>query len=117
VLPSPLQEEVAPLTQTTGKGSTDVGDISWKVPTAGLRVASFCDGSPGHSWQNVASIGSSIGEKGLIVAAKTLGSAAIDLFEHPELVAEAKADFDQRTKDLKYTTLIPEGQKAPAAIR
>jgi len=46
-----------------------------------------------------------------------MGCTAIDLFEHPELVAAAKADFAQRTKDLKYTTLIPDGQKAPAAIR
>lgn len=117
VFGSPLQEEIKPLSQTTGKGSTDVGDISWKVPTAGLRVASFCDGSPGHSWQNVASIGSGIGEKGLIVAAKTLGMTAIDLFENPELVKAAKDDFTHRTKDLKYTTQIPAGQKAPTAIR
>lgn len=114
---SPLQEDVKPLSQTIGKGSTDVGDISWKVPTAGLRVASFCDGSPGHSWQNVASIGSGIGEKGLLVAAKTLGCTAIELFENPDLIEAAKADFAQRTKGVKYTTLIPEGQKAPAAIR
>ncbi len=51
-------------------GSTDVGDISWHVPTSGLTTACFAAGSPGHSWQNVAAVGSPIGHKGLMTAAK-----------------------------------------------
>src|SRR5690606_28103148 len=66
----------------TGGGSTDVGDVSWRVPTGGLRTACFAAGSPGHSWQNVAAIGSSIGEKGTIYAAKVLAVTAIDLLEN-----------------------------------
>ena len=53
-------------------GSTDVGDVSWYVPTSGLTTACFAAGSPGHSWQNVAAVGSPIGHKGMMVAAKTL---------------------------------------------
>ena len=34
-------------------GSTDVGDVSWTVPTVGLRAAAFAPGTPGHSWQAV----------------------------------------------------------------
>ena len=100
-----------------GKGSTDVGDISWHVPTSGLRTTCFIAQSPGHSWQNVACIGSSIGEKGTLYAAKILAMTAIDLIEDPQLITAARADFDQRTKGRKYSSLIPKGQKPPAKIR
>jgi aminobenzoyl-glutamate utilization protein B len=101
----------------TGKGSTDVGDISWRVPTGGLRTACFAAESPGHSWQNVACIGSSIGEKGILYAAKVLAVTTVDLFEDPQLIAAARSDWEAQMKDRKYTTLIPPGQPAPAKIR
>jgi aminobenzoyl-glutamate utilization protein B len=98
-------------------GSTDVGDISWHVPTSGLSTACFAVGSPGHSWQNVAAIGSPIGHKGMLVAAKVLALSAIDLLQDPQALEEAKADFQERMKDRPYTTRIPRDQKAPKAIR
>jgi len=101
----------------TGGGSTDVGDVSWHVPTGGLRTACFAANSPGHSWQNAAAIGSPIGEKGSIYAAKVLAITAIDLLEKPELVKAARADFEEKMKDRKYFSFIPEGQKAPERIR
>ncbi|OYW12844.1 MAG: hypothetical protein B7Z55_17890, partial [Planctomycetales bacterium 12-60-4] len=106
-----------PTSVPAARGSTDVGDISWHVPTCGLRTSCFPVGSPGHCWQNVASIASSIGDKGTIYAAQVLASTAIDLFEHPDLVAAAKADFQQRMKSEKYTTLVPVGQAPPKKIR
>lgn len=117
--PVALDEKVYPL-QAIGeksKGSTDVGDISWHVPTMGLRTACFPSGSPGHCWQNVASIGSSIGEKGTVYAAQLLAAAGIELLQHPEIIAAAKADFATRMKDKPYTSLLPSGQKPPAKIR
>jgi aminobenzoyl-glutamate utilization protein B len=98
-------------------GSTDVGDVSWHIPTGGLNVACFPAGSPGHSWQNVASIGSPIGHKGMMAAAQVLALSAADLLQDPQAVKDAKADFDERMKDRKYTTRIPKGQKAPRTIR
>jgi len=98
-------------------GSTDVGDISWHVPTSGLGVVCFAAGSPGHSWQNVAAVGSPIGLKGLLVAAKVLALSAVDLLQNPKELEEAKKDFQDRMKDRKYTTRIPKGQKAPKTIR
>jgi aminobenzoyl-glutamate utilization protein B len=100
-----------------GTGSTDVGDISWRVPTGGLRTACFASESPGHSWQNVAAIGSSIGEKGILYAAKVLACTTLDLLEQPEAVGVAKADWKKRMQERKYVSLIPAGQKAPASIR
>ena len=100
-----------------GKGSIDVGDISWRVPTSGLMTACFPHESPGHSWQNVASIGSSIGEKGILYAAKTLAVTVLDLLEDERLAAAAHAEWKGRMEDRKYFSFIPEGQKPPKAIR
>jgi aminobenzoyl-glutamate utilization protein B len=114
-----LSEEIQPLPDepTQELASTDVGDISWFVPTGELSVASYSFGAPGHSWQIVACTGTSIGEKAMLVAAKTLAGAAVDLYASPELIAKAKADFDAIRKPLEFVTLIPEGQKAPKTIR
>jgi aminobenzoyl-glutamate utilization protein B len=100
-----------------GKGSTDVGDISWRVPTGGLRTTCFPHQSPGHSWQNVASIGSSIGEKGMLYASKALAVTVVDLLENPRLITSARAEWKQRMKDRKYFSFIPDGQKPPKKIR
>ncbi len=98
-------------------GSTEVGDISWHIPTSGVTTACFAAGSPGHSWQNVAAIGSPIGHKGMMVAAKTLALSLADLLQDPQAIKDAKADFQERMKDRKYTTKVPKGQKAPKSIR
>ena len=92
-------------------------DLAMYVPTSGLSTVCFAAGSPGHSWQNVAAIGSPIGHKGLMVAAKVLALSAVDLLQDPQTLLEAKADFQKRMKDRKYTTKIPPEQKAPKAIR
>lgn len=117
--PLAIDETIYPVAQSSkpSKGSTDVGDISWFVPTGGIRTTCLVAESPGHSWQNVACIGSSIGEKGIIYASKVLAISALDLLEKPELVTAAKADFKSRMKDRQYTTLIPKGQKPPGKIR
>ena len=78
-------------------GSTDVGDVSWECPTVQLHVASWPNGCPGHSWQNVSCGATSIGHKAALCAGKVLCAAAIDLFAQPSLLAEAKAEFAERT--------------------
>lgn len=79
-----------------GGGSTDVGDVSWTVPTAGIRTATWVPGTGSHSWQAVAAGGMSIGTKGMLVAAKTIARTAVDLYLDPELVREARAEFVER---------------------
>ena len=117
--PLAIDDEIKSLKEsnTPSKGSTDVGDISWYVPTGGIRTTCMAAESPGHSWQNVACIGSTIGEKGIDYAAKVLAISALDLLEKPEQVLAAKADWKQRMADRKYTSLIPKGQKPPVRIR
>jgi aminobenzoyl-glutamate utilization protein B len=85
-----------PLGARQGGGSTDVGDVSWAVPTVGLRVATWVPGTSSHSWQAVAAGGTSIGTKGMLVAAKTLARTAVDLYLDPALVQNAKAEFEER---------------------
>jgi aminobenzoyl-glutamate utilization protein B len=97
---------------SVGSASTDVGDVSWVVPTMGLSAATWVPGTPAHSWQAVASGGTSIGAKGMMVAAKTLALTAVDLFTTPRLLADAKADLERRRgPDYKYEPLI--GDRAP----
>ena len=114
-----LSETIEPLTEqpTQGVASTDVGDISWFVPVGQLTAASYTFGAPGHSWQIAASTGMSIGEKGMLLAAKALAGSAIDLYQSPALLDQARADFHKVRDPLKFVTLIPAGQKAPQAIR
>jgi len=114
-----LSETVEPLLEEPGQGlgSTDLGGISWFVPVGNLRVASYTYGAPGHSWQIVACTGTSIGEKGLMVAAKVLATSAIDLYLSPQLREKVQADFQKIRDPLEYHTLIPEGQQAPKVVR
>ena len=93
-------------------GSTDVGDVSWAVPTAGLGAATWVPGTGAHSWQAVAAGGTSIGTKGMMVAAKTIALTAIDLFKNPGLCKEASKELMRRRGDnFKYEALL--GDRKP----
>ncbi|MFB5944241.1 amidohydrolase [Albibacterium profundi] len=97
----------------TGGGSTDVGDVSWNVPTITFGTAAFIPGSPGHSWQNVAAGGTTIGTKALINAAKVFVRTAIDLYTDPSLIEKATEEFESRRgADFEYVPLV--GDRAPA---
>lgn len=101
-----------PKSASSGGGSTDVGDVSWAAPTVGLNAATWVPGTPAHSWQAVAAGGMTIGLKGMMVAAKTIALTAVDLYTTPELIAKAKAEFQQRRgPDFKYSPLL--GDRAP----
>jgi aminobenzoyl-glutamate utilization protein B len=87
--------------------STDVGDISWVVPTSSLRAATWVPGTSSHSWQSVAAGGMSIGRKGMMVAAKTLAISALDLYKQPDILSAAKKELvEKRGADFKYEALI-----------
>jgi len=101
--------------KTTAKagGSTDVGDVSFTVPTVGFGTATWVPGTAAHSWQAVAAGGTNIGNKGMMVAAKTLSLSAIELFSNPKLIEAAKKEHRERLgTDFKYIPLI--GDRAPA---
>ena len=93
-------------------GSTDVGDVSYVVPTVGVETATWVPGTGAHSWQAVACGGTDIGIKGMIVAAKTMAFTAIDLFTNPELIKKAKEEFIQNKGNYQYKALL--GDRKPA---
>ena len=94
------------------RGSTDVGDVSWTVPTAGLRTATWVPGTSAHTWQAVAAGGTSIGKKGMILASKAIALSAIDLFSSPETLKKAKEELlHLRGKDFTYEALL--GDREP----
>ena len=106
------ESEIQPYDKSLGYGSTDVGDVSYAVPTVGLRTATWVPGTAAHSWQAAAASGMSIGFKGAEVAAKALTLAAIELYTNPELREAARKEFDEtRGKDYKYTSLL--GDRKP----
>ena len=105
--------QVAEFKMQQGTASTDVGDVSWVVPTVGFSTATWVPGTPAHSWQAVAAGGTSIGSKGMMIAAKTLSLTAIDLFSNQLIIDEAWKEFRNRIGgDFKYEALI--GDRAPA---
>ncbi|MBM3822740.1 MAG: amidohydrolase [Verrucomicrobia bacterium] len=100
----PIQDGVTPW-------STDVGDVSWNVPTGEIRAAAFAPGVTPHTWQSTACSGMSIGEKGMRVAAKTMALTALDVFREPGLVQNAKRDLQRRLNGRAYVSMIPTDAK------
>lgn len=94
---APAPDAILPYdTGKDGMGSTDVGDVSYTTPTAGMVAAAWVPGTPAHSWQAVAADGMTIGLKGAAVAAQTLALTAADLFRSPQTIIAAKAELEKR---------------------
>jgi aminobenzoyl-glutamate utilization protein B len=100
------------LPENSSPGSTDVGDVSYVVPTVGFSTATWVPGTPAHSWQAVACGGTEIGIKGMMVAAKTLTNMGIDLLNNPALIESAKKEFIQAKGSYQYKALL--GDRKPA---
>ena len=98
--------------EDAGGGSTDVGDVSYAVPTVGMRAATWVPGTPAHSWQATACGGTEIGTKGMMVAAKTMALTAIDLYTTPALIEKAKAEFAKDKGDYQYKALLVDRKPA-----
>ncbi len=106
VLPLRESDEVMP-------GSTDVGDVSWVVPTAQFATACTVIGAAGHSWQMTATSGMSIGHKGMLTAAEVLALTVRDLLTRPEVLAEAREEFRRATEGSPYRCPLPQGARPP----
>jgi len=93
--------------------STDVADVSWKVPTVEFSTATWVLGTPGHSWQSTAQSASELGHKSLIFAAKVMANTILDLIANPELIAKAKEEHQRRLGNRKYKSPLPIDKKPP----
>ena len=103
---------VKPLETEKNQGSTDVGDVSYVVPTVGLTTATWIPGTPAHSWQAAACGGKDMAIRATIVASKALAYTAIDLFSDPTLIIKAKEEFKALKGDYQYKALL--GERKPA---
>ena len=111
--PKPLDliKKVNNRSGTVGKGSTDVGDVSWVIPTTGFSTACWVPGTPGHSWQAVACGGTHIARNGMNLAAKVLAAVAWDLYHSPETISVAKKELKRKLGEEQYKSLMQPGQK------
>ena len=115
ILSQPLNKIIVP-PMGKGKvmpGSTDVADVSWKLPLGEFGTACEIMGSPGHSWQNTATSGMSIGHKGMLTAAKILALSTLEFMQNPNLVENARKEHNIAHKDKPYKSPLPEGLKPP----
>lgn len=100
-------EEIQPFKQSFFPASTDVGDISWLVPTTGLSTATWVPGTAAHTWQATATDGMSIGMKGMLNAAKTIAATGLDLLSNPSLIEKAKTEMQKRRgANFEYKAMI-----------
>ena len=101
------QKNILPYESTHGYGSTDVGDISWLVPTGGARIATWVPGTSAHSWQAVASGGTTIGLKGTKLAVQVLTETAREIYLNPDIVKQAEVELSTNVgEDFNYVPLL-----------
>ena len=116
---SPLCDAIVPPESGDGTlvGSTDVGTVSWVVPTVQMRGATYAIGTPGHSWQLVAQGKLPAAHKGTEHAAKVMASTAIELMSRPDLIEAAKADLKARLDGTPFVNPIPDDVQPPLPAR
>jgi aminobenzoyl-glutamate utilization protein B len=94
--------------------STDVGDVTWITPVGQILTACMPVGVEVHTWQATASLGSSIGMKGMLYAAKVIALSGYDLLnDQGGILAKAKAEFTEKTDGVFYKAGIPDGVQVP----
>lgn len=94
-----------------GGGSTDVGDVSWVVPTGQVYTNCYAAGTALHSWQAVAQGKASAAHKGMLAAAKIMACVGVQLLEDPSLVEKAKADWKEELDGEEYPNPLPKDLK------
>lgn len=88
-------------------GSTDVGDVSWNIPTTWFSGATYALGSGAHTWNIVAQGKSAIAHKGMTGAAKVMARAAVDILKDPKIAEQAKLDLETTLNGREYKSVIP----------
>ncbi|NNF72437.1 MAG: amidohydrolase [Rhodobacteraceae bacterium] len=113
-----LCDFVAPLDLPNkgGNGSTDVGDVSWAVPTVQARIATCAVGTVFHTWQTVAQGKTPTAHKGMVYAAKVMAATAKRLIEDPALRAQAKEQHAAYLQKTPYVCPLPD-EVAPPIVK
>ncbi|MDE2334459.1 MAG: amidohydrolase [Rhodospirillales bacterium] len=111
----PLCRLIVPLDAVGEKmvGSTDVGDVSWAVPTVQARGATYAIGTTGHTWQLTAQGKTPAAHTGMVHTAKAMASTAVEVLQNPALLARAKAEHQGRLQASPYRSPLPAGLAPP----
>lgn len=111
----PLADFIVPLDAKRNPqiGSTDVGDVSWVVPTVQVHAPTVAIGTPFHTWQIVAQGKSPHAHKAMVQAAKAMAALGVQALGDPELIAAAKADLKKRTARTPYVNPLPDNVAPP----
>lgn len=115
--PKSLHDAILPLVERPGLlfGSTDVGDVSWIVPTAQCLTATAAIGTPFHTWQTVTQGKLPAAHKAMVTAAKVMAASGARVIADPDLREKAKAELLERRKGLPYRSPLPEESEAPTS--
>ncbi|MBB3111411.1 aminobenzoyl-glutamate utilization protein B [Paenibacillus phyllosphaerae] len=111
----PLASFVAPYQERlmVMPASSDVGDVSWNVPTAQCGTVTWAYATPLHAWQTVAQGKSSYAHQGMLLAGKTIACTAIAALTDADLIASAKAELKERLAGESYVCPIPADVNPP----
>jgi aminobenzoyl-glutamate utilization protein B len=111
----PLADFIVPLDAKRNPqiGSTDVGDVSWVVPTVQVHAPTVAIGTPFHTWQVVAQGKSPHAHKAMVQAAKAMAGLGVRALTEPDLIAAAKADLNKRTTRTPYVSPLPDSVAPP----
>jgi aminobenzoyl-glutamate utilization protein B len=111
---SGLNTRTIPLGQRgQSASSNDNGDVTWGVPSAALNFPASVPGISYHNWQAAVTPTSTIAHKGMVAGATALAGTVLDFLTHPELVREARAEFDRATTETKYFPVLPADATPP----
>ena len=106
-----IDTTILPADQSINLGSTDVGDVSWQVPTGLIGVTTEAAGCALHTWQIVAQGKSPLAYKGMHYAARILFAAAKKLYESPERCALIQDDYQHVIGHRTYQSMLPDSVK------
>lgn len=106
-----IDTTILPADQSINLGSTDVGDVSWQVPTGLIGVTTEAAGCALHTWQIVAQGKSPLAHKGMHYAARILFAAAKKLYESPERCALIQDDYQHVIGHRTYRSMLPDSVK------
>jgi aminobenzoyl-glutamate utilization protein B len=96
--------------------STDVGDVSYLMPTGVFGWATVPAGVSMHTWIVTACAGMSIGDKASLNTARILAACGHDLLTDPALLDAAKADFRRRRGDRPFVSAVPAERTRPLSL-
>jgi aminobenzoyl-glutamate utilization protein B len=97
-------------------GSTDVGDVSWAVPTVQAHAPTVAIGTPFHTWQIVAQGKQPAAHKAMVQVAKAMAATGAAVLADPALLEAAKADHRKRLGKTGYTSPLPAEVKPPLTM-